>query len=84
MNFYKTAVDLLWNEGQLESVRQGEGECSQSFSIPADLFLPLCLGHRTWQELRYIRPDMNPRMEKSALFIEALFPSRMSWIYEQY
>ncbi len=84
LDFYKTAVDLIWKDGRLESVRAGEGESQHTFSINADLFPALCLGHRTWQELRYIRPDIFPNSERSALFIETLFPSRTSWIYEQY
>jgi hypothetical protein len=84
LDFFKTTVDLVWKDGRLESVRAGEGESQFTFSISADLFPALCLGHRTWQELRYIRPDIFPNSESSALFIEILFPSRPSWIYEQY
>ena len=84
LDFFKTTVDLLWKKGTLESVKPGDGESQHTFSINADLFPALCLGHRTWQELRYIRPDIFPTSGNSALLIETLFPSRTSWIHEQY
>jgi predicted N-acetyltransferase YhbS len=84
LNFYKTKIDLLWVEGRLENVVQGEGECQDIFSINTDLFPALCLGHRTWRELQYVRPDISPSSGKSMLLIESLFPPRKSWIYEQY
>ncbi len=84
LDFFKTTVDLLWKEGILESVRRGEGKCRYVFSINADLFPALCLGHRTWQELRYIKPDISPKSAESALLLETLFPSKNSWIHEQY
>jgi predicted N-acetyltransferase YhbS len=84
LNFFKTKVDLLWVEGSLENVLLGEGECKDTFSINADLFPTLCLGHRTWREIKYIRPDISPSSGKSMLLIEILFPPRKSWIYEQY
>lgn len=84
LNFFKTKVDLLWKGGNLESVLPGEGDCKDTFSINADLFPALCLGHRTWREIQYIRPDISPASGKSALLIETLFPPGKSWIYEQY
>ena len=84
LNFFKTAIDLVWSEGVLESVRPAKGEAHHTFSIAADLFPALCLGHRTWQELRYIRLDVFPNSEKSGLLVDVLFPARRSWIHEQY
>jgi predicted N-acetyltransferase YhbS len=84
LNFYKTKLDLLWVEGRLENVLLGEGECKDTFSINADLLPILCLGHRTWREIKYIRPDISPSSGKSMLLIEILFPLRKSWIYEPY
>jgi hypothetical protein len=84
LNFFKTKLDLLWVKGRLENILKGEGECKDTFSINADLFPVLCLGHRTWQEIRYIRPDISPSTSLSRLLVETLFPSRKSWIHEQY
>jgi hypothetical protein len=84
LNFYKTQVDLKWKGGSLQSVSPGEGACKDTFSINADLFPAICLGHRTWREIQYIRPDIFPVSGRSALLIETLFPTRKSWIHEQY
>ena len=84
LNFYKSTVDLIWKNGELISVKPGQGECPFSFSLSDELFPILSLGYRTWQELRYIKPDIFPNSEGSALFVETLFPPSNSWIYEQY
>ena len=80
---YRRKVDLVWNEGSLVGVRPGGDECDAGFAVPEDLFPPLCLGHRTWRELRHLRPDVMVGGE-GALLVEALFPPRVSWIHEQY
>jgi hypothetical protein len=84
LNFFKMKVDLQWVKGHLENVLLAKGECKDTFSINADLFPSLCLGHRTWQEIRYIRPDISPSSGRSALLVKTLFPLRNSWIHEQY
>jgi len=83
VNLYRRKVDLVWNEGSLVGVRPGGDECDAGFAVPEDLFPPLCLGHRTWRELRHLRPDVMVGGE-AALLVEALFPPRVSWIHEQY
>ena len=84
LDFFRTRVDLLWKNGVLETIKPGVGECQMVFSINVDHFPALSLGHRTWRELRYIKPDIFPSTGSSALFVETIFPSRLSWIYEQY
>jgi predicted N-acetyltransferase YhbS len=84
VDFFKTGVDMIWRNGALKNIKPGEGECQMTFSINPDHFPALSLGHRRWQELRYIKPNIFPNSGSSALFIETLFPSKPSWIYEQY
>jgi len=94
LDLYSTAVDLVWRKGCLAAVRRaGEGDCSHSFCIPSDLFPLLCLGHRTWQELQYTRPDIFPanqyvqpdaRSNASGLLVSTLFPAGQSWIRCRY
>jgi predicted N-acetyltransferase YhbS len=84
LNFYRSGVALQWTGGRLESVSAGAAKGDLSLALPVDLFPVLCLGHRSWQELRHLRPDVIPRSETSALFVEALFPPTESWIHEQY
>ena len=84
LNLYKQSVDLVWKDGKLIEVRPGQGECSDALNLGADMFAALGLGHRSWRELRHIRPDTYPSSGQSALLIEALFPPTTSWIHEQY
>lgn len=84
LNFFTRNVDLRWRNGSLTEIVPGEGKCVDTFSINTDLFPALCLGYRTWQEIRHLRKDIFPSSDRSRLLIETLFPSRRSWIYEQY
>ncbi|MBN1666999.1 MAG: GNAT family N-acetyltransferase [Anaerolineales bacterium] len=84
LDFYRQAVDLAWQDGELVSVGPAEGESDASFSLSQELFPALCLGHRSWQELQHIRPDVFPSSASSARLVETLFPPSFSWIYEQY
>ena len=84
LDFYKSGLDLVWEKGALKSVRKADGEAEHSFAISSELFPVLALGHRSWQELRHIRPDLFPGSESSALFVETLFSKTASWIHEQY
>ncbi len=96
LDFYTEHIDLNWSDGRLEAVRSGnEKECVNTLFLGEDLFAPFVLGHRTWRELQYTRPDIFPAMlyvgsgtegatDKTIRLIDALFPAERSWIYEQY
>jgi len=84
LDFYTENIDLVWKHGRLENVRPGEGDCAETFCISPEHFPALCLGHRSWRELRYIKPDIFPQSKRCGLMIETLFPATVSWIHEQY
>jgi len=96
LDFFQTGIDLNWKQGSLESVTPaGVEECANTFCINPDLFPALCLGHRTWKELQYTRPDIFPvsqylrpeictAADISGLLTDTLFPATKSWIYGQY
>ncbi len=96
LDFYKNRVDLDWRKGRLESVKSGRvEECENTLCLSEDLFAPLALGHRTWRELQYARPDIFPAMlytgsgtdrasDKTVRLIDTLFPAERSWVHEQY
>lgn len=94
LDFFNARVDLNWQNGRLESVLPGdEKECPNTFFFSEDLFPALCLGHRTWQELQYNRPDIFPapqyirpslQPDLSGMLMDVLFPKKRSWIVEQY
>ncbi|MEA3284619.1 MAG: GNAT family N-acetyltransferase [Synergistota bacterium] len=96
LDFFDDSLDLVWINGKLEDIRAGDdGECDAHFFIHKELFPALCLGHRTWRELRANRPDIFPALSNvgprtgrfgdfTGTFIDELFPRRRSWVYEQY
>jgi hypothetical protein len=96
LNFFSGAIDMNWDGGRLESVKEGgEGECPYTFCISNDLFPSLVLGHRSWQELQYFCPEVSPELlyirptadslnDKTGLFVDTLFPARKSWVYQSY
>jgi predicted N-acetyltransferase YhbS len=96
LDFYTEHIDLRWSDGLLEAVRSdGEGECENTLCLSDDLFAPFVLGHRSWRELQYTRPDISPAMlyvgsgtdgasDKTIRLIDILFPAERSWVYEQY
>ena len=96
MEMFAENVDLVWKQGILEEVRQGDAEqCPLTFCLNQDLFPLLALGHRTWRELQHTRPDIFPAaqhvrpfdyltQDQSAPMTDALFPATKSWVYERY
>ncbi len=81
---YGAGLDLTWEDARLVSIGPAEGDSEEGLHISPDLLPALLLGHRTWRELRYIRPDVRLNRGRSALLVDALFPQRVSWIHEQY
>lgn len=84
INFFRSALDLIWEDGSLKDVRPSQGEPRYSLAISSAMFPALCLGHRTWHELNYLHPDTYTGPEASALFVETLFPPISAWLYQQY
>lgn len=84
LDFYKSGLDLNWREGRLESVTVAEGQSDHTLFMPPDLLAALCLGYRSWAELRHVRPDVSPGSAQSGLLVETLFPPTNAWIHEQY
>lgn len=96
LDFFDSQADMIWKNGNLESVEPGNNkECDNTFCINSDLFPALCLGHRSWQELQsirpdifpapqYVMPDLVPSSDKTGLLMDILFPPCKSWVYEQY
>lgn len=84
LDFYRRRLDLVWEGGRLARVEDAVGEAEHRFNIGADLFAALCLGHRAWEELRYLHPDVHPAGGQAGPLVEALFAQRPSWLHQQY
>jgi len=96
LNLYSECIDMHWSGGRLESVSESSNaECRYTLCISNDLFPALVLGHRSWEELQYIRPDTAPELlyllptkeslaDRTGALAGALFPKAPSWIYWEY
>ncbi|MGY8827130.1 MAG: GNAT family N-acetyltransferase [Candidatus Latescibacterota bacterium] len=81
LDFFREKIDLIWQDGKLIGIETGSGDAEHSFCINANLFPALCLGHRSWQELRHVQPDIFPAgglggVSRSALCQKAGVDSR--------
>jgi hypothetical protein len=96
LDFYKERIDIGIYKGEVKSILKNSNEnCSNIFYICTEMFPALCLGHRSWQEIQFIHPDVfpfsqyvNPVANKnedlSGLLLDCLFPKLKSWVYLQY
>ena len=96
LDFFTDAIDLLFENGTIVSIQEAsESEVENTFCIPKDLFASLILGHRSWEQLQFARPDiapialyLNPDLKqsenKTGKLINILFPQEKSWINLQY
>ena len=96
LDFYVSLLNLVFKNGRLLCVNEECGKTADYvMSIPDDLFAPLVLGHRTWRELQFNRPDLFPadqylRMkatqpsEVTGDLMDIFFPKLDSRIYCQY
>ncbi len=96
LDFYTAQLSLRFANGKLLGVDKGPNEAADYvMSIPDDLFAPLVLGHRSWRELQFNRPDIFPAdqylriettqpAEVTGDLMDTLFPKLNSWVYCQY
>jgi hypothetical protein len=96
LNLFTETFDICWNEGHISKIESNSGdEPDYTFCVCSELFESLILGHRSWEELQHIRPDVSPELiyiipteeslsDKTGLIIDVLFPPRRSWIYSEY
>ena len=96
LDLFDESFDILWEKGHVTKICSGDNsESDVHFCVHRELFPALCLGHRSWRELRKNRPDIFPAMahvgprvnrvsDITGQFIDQLFPPKRSWIYEQY
>jgi GNAT superfamily N-acetyltransferase len=96
LNMYYKGIDLIWKNGKIIGIKsEGVKEVENMLNVCADLFILLCLGHKTWEELQQIRPDIfpgdlyfDPTVNRvgnvSRELTDILFPKTKSWINCQY
>ena len=84
LDFFRQKLDLVWQDGRLLHIEEGSGEAEHRFCLNPNLFTALCLGYRTWKELRYVQPDIFAAGGLGGPLIEVLFAKEPAWIHEQY
>ena len=96
LDLYSEAIDIEFKNGKIVSIgKSSNSEIENTFCIPSDLFDILILGHRSWEELQFVRPDiapaslyLNPELNFSEIIvgkiIDVLFLKENSWVYVQY
>ena len=96
LHLYTKQINMRWHNGQIIKVDEGITEATDfTLSIPEECLPALLLGHRTWKELQFNRPDVFPAdqylrlttdepSEKTGHLFSVLFPRINSWIYCQY
>lgn len=96
LDLYKTQITFEFKGGLMQSPSEKTMENPDYLmSIPEDLLAALILGHRSWQELQYNRPDIFPAdqylrfnvvnpAEVTGRLMNVLFPKTDNWAYCQY
>lgn len=84
LDFFRRKLDLVWQDGKLLGIEVGSGDAEHSFCLNANLLPALCLGYRSWQELRHVQPDIFPAGGLGGALVEVLFAKKPAWIHEQY
>jgi predicted N-acetyltransferase YhbS len=82
---YRETILLRFEAGKLmETANAGlTAWHEEPIRLPPLQFIPLVLGHRTWQELHDAYPDVNVE-PKSRVLVDTLFPKTTSFIYTIY
>ena len=87
LNFFNSCLDLHWNQGKLKSIKRDDWKGAKNpvtFNMNRKHFSPILLGHRTWNEIAHISPDIFPEGNEASELLEILFPKMRSWIHQQY
>lgn len=82
-SLYREAFRLRFQEGKLIQVKALGFHDGGDIRVPPFLVAPLLLGHRTWQELAHIHPDVSVRREWQHL-AEILLPRVDAFLYTVY
>ncbi len=82
---YRETILLRFEAGKLREVSSlgFTNWEKEAIRFPPLQFIPLVLGHQTWEELKTAYPDVDVRPE-SRLLVDTLFPKMASFIYTIY
>ncbi len=82
ISWYRGGVRLVLDGGLLEVEEWAPGDGDRGdLAFPGLTFLSLVFGHRSLRELRSTHPDCAYWTPAAAPLVDALFPSRPSWVW---
>lgn len=87
IDHYNRRFSIRWTDGKIKTIEPSakDEESRYTISINNHQFAALCLGHKSWQELGDMSPDVYfLNSGETRVLIETLFPKTVSWIHEQY
>lgn len=80
LDMYRHKINLLWENGKLKDISTIESDAALTLSITEDLFVPLCLGYRSVDEIRYLRHDLYYENQTAGELAKIIFPKGESWL----
>jgi len=83
LSLYREVILLRFETGRLAEVVSQSPAGQEGIRFPPLPFIPLIMGHRTWEELVAVYPDVHVA-PMSRLLIDALFPRTTAFIYTIY
>jgi hypothetical protein len=83
LGLYDELLALRFQTGKLVEIAPLPADDAADVALPWFAFVPLLLGHRTVEELRFAFPDVNAHGE-ARLLLETLFPRTQAFLYTVY
>ncbi len=72
-------ICIKFEQGKITSIETMTGKDGYDISFPWELFWNVVFGQHTYDELRYVLPEVWAS-GKSAVLLDALFPKKKSWL----
>jgi len=80
IGFYDlTGINIKFEQGKIIGIETMRGKDGYDISFPWELFWNVVFGQHTYDELRYILPEVWASA-KAAVLLDALFPKKKSWL----
>jgi GNAT superfamily N-acetyltransferase len=83
LSLYRETLELRFKTGKLAEVANLNPDGDEAICFPPLQFIPLVLGHRTWEELHATYPDASVA-PAWRLLVDTLFPKVASFVYTIY
>jgi hypothetical protein len=72
-------INIQFEQGKITAIETIQGKDGYDISFPWELFWNVVFGQHTYDELRYVLPEVWAS-SKAAVLLDALFPKKKSWL----